>query len=89
MAKPIYIRNRPIEHYLLSIFSLLLQGEKEIVLKSFGSINGRTIDLAYLIKNNILPETFDIDVKCNVEDVSVGDSTYKASSITVILAKVK
>ena len=44
----IEIRNRPLCHYLLSIYSLFLQGAEEVLLKSHGSINGKNSDIAFL-----------------------------------------
>jgi len=58
-------------------------------LKSYGSINGKTIDLAHLIINNIMPDTFKLDIKCNIEDVKVSGTSYRASSLTAFLTRVR
>ena len=57
------IKNRSIEHYLLIIFSLLLRNEKEIILRSHGSVNGKTIDIANFITKELAPGMFDMEIK--------------------------
>lgn len=74
MNNIITIKNRPLGHYFLSIFSLILQGEKEIVLKSQGSTNARTIDIANLVSQSIFPNMFQVQVKSLIEEVKINKS---------------
>jgi DNA-binding protein len=77
----IIIKNRSIEHYLLIIFSLILKGEKEIILRSIGSVSGKTIDVANFITKELAPDMFDM----NIENGTGMAGKYKVSIINVHL----
>ncbi len=80
----IEIKNRSIEHYLLIIFSLILKGHKEIILRSFGSVSGKTIDIANFITKEAVPNMFDMSIQNDISE----ESGFKTSKIEAIL-KVK
>ncbi|MFQ5788661.1 MAG: hypothetical protein ACE5H1_11860, partial [Thermodesulfobacteriota bacterium] len=61
MDSAFVIRHRPFEHYVLSIFSLLLRGETEIRLKSYGKCMSKTVDLINFLNEDILPDMFSIE----------------------------
>lgn len=87
----IIVRNRPLEHYLLSIFSLLSQEEKKIIVKSYGSLNGKNIDMVNLLTEKILPDTFEVEFNNSIEKLkarSPGKSGFKVSKLISTL-KVK
>jgi len=79
------IKNRPITHYLLSIFSLFLEGKREISLKSYGSLNGKNADIIHLISEVIIPHAFEVKFQNGIERVSSIDGKVKASSLTATL----
>lgn len=81
----ISIGNRSLCHYLLSIYSLFLQGVDQVLLKSRGSFNGKNADIANLINEDLMPYTFELDFKNSVEKVQSVGSSYKASVLTSIL----
>jgi len=83
----ILIRNRPIGHYLLSIFSLLLQDEKEIILKSYGSLNGKNADIANMISKHIMPGIFDVDFQTSCEKVKSINDSFNCSTLTTVLKR--
>ncbi len=77
----ITIRNRPFEHYLLTIFSVLLRGEKEVILRSCGSVNGKAIDIANFVTNEVFPDIFKTDIKNSIDE----RKDVKVSSIEIHL----
>ena len=60
LTNTIIVKRRPLEHYFLSIFSLILNEEKEIILKSYGSSIGTAIDIVNLLTGKILPNFFNV-----------------------------
>jgi len=81
----IIIKNRPIGHYLLSIFSMLLRGKERITLKSYGSCNGKNADLVNLITKTIMPDVFNVDFRNTHESItSIGES-FESSVLTTTL----
>lgn len=87
MNKSLEIKNRPIEHYMLSIFSLIVQGEQKILLNSYGSVNSKTIDLINLINKIILPNFFDVTIEHDTQKIKLTDESkeYAISSLSATL----
>jgi len=87
LDKPIIIRNRPLEHYILSVFSLLAQNKKKIFLKAYGSLIAKTADMINLITEEMLPGVFEIESKYAIEKISVGKNgeTYKITTLNATL----
>ena len=84
MANILEIKNRPLEHYILSIFSLIASGEKKIYLKSYGSINGKTLDIINIMSKIIVSNKLDVEIKNKVEKSEPEDY-----NISVLLATLK
>lgn len=86
MDKPIIIRNRPLEHYILSVLSLVAQNEKTIILQGNGSLVSKTLDIGNIITENMLPDCFDKEVKHSIENSSSEiNRSLKMSSVKIIL----
>ena len=75
----IIIKNRPLEHYFLSIFSLILNEEKEIILESYGSSIGKTTDIVNLLTGKILPNYFNLTLEPSISNINVNNSRNKIS----------
>ena len=81
--KPIInIRNRPLGHYILSVFSFFLSGENEVLLRSHGSLNGKMADITYLVSQTMLPYSFEVGFENSIAEVEYG---HKASALTASL----
>ena len=85
MPNIIVIKRRPLEHYFLSIFSLLLNEEKEIILESYGSSIGLAIDIVNLLTGKILPNFFNVTLESSISSVDVNKSRNEISVIKIIL----
>ncbi len=85
LSNTIIVKSRPLEHYFLSIFSLILNEEKEIILKSYGSSIGKTIDIVNLLTGKILPNYFNVIMEPSISNIDVGKSRNKISVIKIIL----
>jgi len=81
MDSALVIRHRPFEHYVLSIFSLLLRGEAEIRLKAYGKCISKTVDIINLLNEDLLPETFSVETDTAIEQ----SNGYKVSTFMATL----
>lgn len=88
MDSDLEVKSRPIEHYILSIFSLLVQGKEKIRLKAYGRAIGRTIDIVNLLNQRITPDLFDIKLQCKSEKTKIvsGERLIGGPSISSIIA---
>lgn len=81
----VIIKNRPLGHYLLSLFSLFLSGADEVTLKSHGSLIGKTADLVNLVTQDILPYAFEVTFENSVQDIQSIGSSFKVSVLGATL----
>jgi DNA-binding protein Alba len=81
MDSAFVIRHRPFEHYILSIFSLLLRGETEIRLKAYGKCISKAVDIINLLNEDLLPEMFLVKTDTAIEQ----SSGCKVSTFMAIL----
>ena len=73
MVTEIEIKNKPIYHYILSIFSLMIGGKEKIRLKASGRAIGRTIDMVNLLNTKIIPGVVKISLENKVNKSEIMD----------------
>jgi len=86
MTSQLVIKNRPLEHYILVVFSKILN-DGEITLKGQGSLISKTVDIANIITDNFLPGELSKKFEDIVEYVQVDSKKHKVSTVIIKLTK--
>ncbi|MDD1766507.1 MAG: DNA-binding protein Alba [Candidatus Methanomethyliaceae archaeon] len=85
----ILVGKKPPMNYVLACLTSFHEGAVEIVIKARGQSISKAVDIAEIVKNKFMPNSFIKEVTIDTEEIPLreGGGTKRASSIMIRLSK--
>ena len=64
-----------------------VEGKKKILLRGYGSLISKTVDIANLLTEDLIPDEYTKTVKSDIENITTGNKKHKTSVVTITLKK--